>query len=582
MKGVYSVALTVAMLAATTLHGQRTEREQVVGGLTFVDQVQVTVVNIDVFVRDRNGRPVTGLSREDFRLLQDGNARELSHFAAYDEEVLTAILSPAEAAREPAAGGGVPDQPAEGFVDIQPVHVVIYVDNENIRPFDRNRVLAQVRQFVAELMKPNVQVMVISAQRSAEIVAPFTNDPREVQDALRSMTRLYGAQVDRDRDRGRLIHDMQAVLNDESKDGLRSDPAAARDLEERIRVYAEEITMELGYSINNLREILTTLAGLPGRKILVHVSSGLPAVPGRDLITWYGDLYQKTSSLPMLARYNRRQLYDAVASSANAQGVTFYTIDATGLAGDAAASAEYSRPLDPITSGIYVRNQQEPLLFLAESTGGRAMVDSNDVTGLLEELREDLFTYYSLGYTLSASGSDTLHRIEVEIPEHPEYTLVYRKTLVEKSIETQVQDQVISGLMLALDHNPMSINLKTGVEKPTTEGRWIVPIEIGIPIESVALLPEAAEYAGHVVLFLANRDRKGRQSDMQRREIEIRMPAADYATRRNERYVAAFDLLFDEGEHDLVVGVLDPVTRQTSFTTLRISVPTPASRRKVS
>jgi hypothetical protein len=234
--------------------------------------------------------------------------------------------------------------------------------------------------------------------------------------------------------------------------------------------------------------------------------------------------------------------------------------------------------LDPITSGIYARNQQEPLLFLAESTGGRAIVDSNDVTGLLEELREDLFTYYSLGYTLSASGSDTLHRIEVEIPEHPEYKLVYRRTLVEKSLETQVQDRVISGLMLALDHNPMAIDLTAGVERPATEGRWIVPVEIGIPIESVALLPEAGDYVGRVVLFLANRDRKGRQSDMQRRQFEIRMPAADYETRRNERFVAAFDLLFDEGEHDVVVGVLDPVTRQTSFANLRLSVPTAAKK----
>jgi len=579
MKKSFLVASVAILLAVTSSQGQEVARDEVVGGLAFVDQVQVTVVNIDVYVRDRQDRPVTGLKKEDFSLLQDGRQREISHFAAYDEEVLSAILAPGKT-----SGGDqstvetVPDQTAPDVENIQPIHVVIYVDNENIRPHDRNRVLAQVRHFVAELMKPNVQVMVISVQRSVEIVAPFTNDPQEVDQALRSLTRIYGARVDQDRSRGRLIHDMQAAESDTSKGGLRNDAAAASDLQSRIDVYAEEIAMELGYSVNNLREVLTTLAGLPGRKILVHVSNGLPAVPARDLITWYGDLYQTTSSLPMLARYNRRQLFDSVASNANAQGVTFYTIDATGLAGDAAASAEYARPLDPITSGIYARNQQEPLLFLAESTGGRAVVDSNDVTGLLEELREDLFTYYSLGYTLSTSGSDTLHRIEVEIPEHPEYKLVYRKTMVEKSIETQVQDQVISGLMLALDHNPMALDLNLGEGKPTVEGRWIVPIEIGIPIDSVALLPEAGEYVGRVVLFLANRDRKGRQSDMQRREFEIRMPSADYETRRDERYIAVFDLLLDEGEHDIVVGVLDPVTRQTSFAILRTSVPTEAKR----
>ena len=576
-----AVVLTAILLVGATVTGQEIDKEQVAGGLAFIDEVQVTVVNIDVFVRDRQDRPVTGLTKEDFRLVQDGHERTLTHFAAYTEEVITSIMAEREAlAVSPTlpVGDDGAAEPASGQGDIaadlvQPVHIVLYVDNENIRPHDRNRVLAQVRRFIREVMQPHVQVMVVSVQRSAKVVQPFTNDSRAVQDAVRSMTQLYGARTDHDRQRGRIIHDMQAVMNDTSSGGLRNDQVAARDLEDKIRVYAEEIAMELGYSINTLREVLTTLGGLPGRKVLVHVTSGLPAVPARDLINWYGDLYQRSSTLPMLARFNRRQLFEAVASSANAQGVTFYTIDASGLGGDAAVSAEYSRPVDPMTSSIHVINYQEPLLYLAERTGGRAIVDSNDATSLLEEMRDDLFTYYSLGYTLSSSGSDTVHRIEVELPGHPEYNLVYRRTLVEKSLETQVQDQVVSGLMLALEDNPMALDLNAGVERPASEGRWILPIEVGLPIESIALLPEAEEYVGRVVLFVANRDMKGRQSDVQRRQFEIRMPPEDYETRRSERYVATLDLLLDSGQHRVVVGVLDPVTRQTSFQTLTRSVP---------
>jgi hypothetical protein len=252
--------------------------------------------------------------------------------------------------------------------------------------------------------------------------------------------------------------------------------------------------------------------------------------------------------------------------------VTFYTIDASGLAGGGSASAEHSRPIDPVAAGIHLFNYQEPLLFLAEKTGGRAIVDSNDVTSLLEEMRDDLFTYYSLGYTLSASGSDTVHKIEVELPAHPEYKLVYRRTLVEKSLESQVQDRVVSGLLLALDDNPMALEITAGEPKPATGERWILPVEVAVPIESVALLPEAGEYVGRVVLFIANRDMKGKQSDIQRRQFEIRMPPEDYETRRGEHYVAALDLLLDVGEHKIVVGALDPVTRQASFVSLRRNV----------
>ncbi len=559
--------LLAAGLAAS---GQETDLEEARGGLAFVDEVHVTVVNIDVFVRDRQGNAVTGLAQEQFRLLQDGHERKLSHFAAYTQEVISEIM----AAREqmPATSPVIQPRNEGSTEDVQPVHIVLYVDNENIRPFDRNRVLAEVRQFVDEVMKPHVEVMVISVQRSPKIVQTFTNDPQVVKNALRSLTQVYGARTDADRMRGRIIHDMLAVMDEGPQEGRRSDSREAAALQERIRSYGEELAMELDYSINSLREVLTTLAGVPGRRVLVHISSGLPAVPARDLITWYGELYQRSSTLPLLARFNRRYVFESVASSANAQGVTFYTIDASGLAGSGAASAEHSRPIDPVATSIHLFNYQEPLLFLAEKTGGRAIVDSNDVTSLLEEMRDDLFTYYSLGYTLSASGSDTVHRIEVELPDHPEYELVYRRTLVEKSLETQVQDRVVSGLLLALDDNSMGLEITAGEPKPATGERWILPVEVAIPIESVALLPEMGEYVGRVMLFIANRDLKGKQSDIQRRQFEIRMPPEDYETRRGERYVAALDLLLDVGEHKLVVGALDPVTRQASFVSLRRNV----------
>jgi VWFA-related protein len=402
-----AIAWIAIVAVGPTAAGQEVEKEEAVGGLAFVDEIQVTVVNIDVFVRDRDGKPVLGLSERDFRLRQDGTERRLSHFAAYTQQVISEIMAAREeeAMSGPAAGpAGVVTEEAEGPADlIQPVHIVLYVDNENLRPFDRNRVLSQVRRFVSEVMQPHVQVMVISVQRSPKIVQGFTDDPRAVKDALKSLTKVYGARTDWDRNRGRIIHDMQSMMESTPNQGARADQNEAINLEDRIRSYADEMALELNYSLNSLREVLTTLAGLPGRRVLVHISSGLPAVPARDLINWYGELYQRTSTLPMLARFNRRQVYNALASSANAQGVTFYTIDASGLAGASSVSAEHSRPVDPMITSIHVINYQEPLLVIAEKTGGRAIVDSNDITELLEEMRDDLFTYYSLGYTLSST-----------------------------------------------------------------------------------------------------------------------------------------------------------------------------------
>jgi VWFA-related protein len=576
-----TVVLSVALMVA----GQETDTEEVVGGLAFVDEVKVTVVNIDVFVRDRKNNVVTGLTQDDFILKQDGQVRTLSHFAAYSQEVIAEIMKRREREATPVVALPVPDdgvdeapsKKEEGIATlaarIQPVHLVLYVDNENIRPFDRNRVLTQVRGFLREIMQPHVQIMVVSAERSVRIAQPFTNDSKEVADALRGLRRLYGGRSDQDTERGRLIHDFQAMEDKKTSGEAQNMQREAVDLEGRIRNYGEEIAFELGYSVAAVREITTALAGLPGRKIFVHVSSGLPMVAARDLISWYGELFQNRSILPMLARFDRSAYYDALASTANAQGVTFYMIDASGVSATAAASAEYSRPVDPMAANIHIVNYQQPLQLLAESTGGRAVIDSNDVTEGLEELRDDLFTYYSLGYTISASGSDKIHRIKVDLPRHPEYKLVYRKTFVEKSLESSVQDTVVSGLMLDLDINPMGLEIEADVARPADNDRWILPVEIRFPIESVALLPEGDEYVGRVELFISNRNLKGRQSDVQRRKFEIRMPPEDYETRRKQAYVAELQLLMEEGSHKVVVGLLDPITRQSSYASLTRTVP---------
>ena len=100
-----TVVLSVALMVA----GQETDTEEVVGGLAFVDEVKVTVVNIDVFVRDRKNNVVTGLTQDDFILKQDGQVRTLSHFAAYSQEVIAEIMKRREREATPVVALPVPD-----------------------------------------------------------------------------------------------------------------------------------------------------------------------------------------------------------------------------------------------------------------------------------------------------------------------------------------------------------------------------------------------------------------------------------------------------------------------------------------
>jgi VWFA-related protein len=423
-------------------------------------------------------------------------------------------------------------------------------------------------------MYSHVQVMVVSYERSLKILQPFSNDNDDVYNAVKEVFRAVGGRTEWDNARSRILRDLGNLREQKGTVKGSGDPTRDQlELQGRIQSYADQLASDLDFAINSLREVTTSVAGLEGRKFLVYVSNGLPMTPGRDLFHEFSQIYQSAPLLTMMTRYSKKRLYDTLASTANAQGVSFLTIDASGLGGSGHVSAEYSTPIDPVTATIYTANHQETLGYLADRTGGRAILNANDISDGLEDFRHDLFTYYSLGYTISNSGTDRVHRIRVEVPDHPEYELSYRRTFVEKSLATQAQNTVISGLMYDIDVNPMGITTSTLAAKPATGERWMLPLVVSIPLESIALVEQGGEYIGQVVVFLAARDTQGKQSDLQQREQEIRVPAAEYDTRRRGSIAIEMDLLMEEGRYRVAVGVMDSLTRQTSFETLNREVP---------
>ncbi len=546
------------------------ERPEVVGGLAFVDEVELTVVNVDVFVTDKDGSAVQGLTADDFFVLQDGQKKVLSHFAVFNEDVISNLQNEpsvaADAALPPVAEAGTAAEPGvSARLEIKPVYIVVFIDNENLRPMDRNRVLLQARRFLAEVMYPHVRVMVVSYQRSLKVLQPFTDDPKEVSDALRAVATMTAARPVQDTERKKILNEFSTI----KQRGTRPSENDRLEIEGQIRSYADVVANELDFAINAVREVSVTLSGLPGRKYLLHVSSGLPMVPAKDLLYQYSTTFQNQSTLALEARLNHRRQFQNLASAANAQGVTFYTIDASGLGGSTnTVSAEYAGSIDPITAGLYQINQEEPLQYIAEKTGGRAILGTNDITAGLNRFRQDLFSYYSLAYTISGSGSDTIHRLDAELPDHPEYELSYRRSFVEKSLESRVQDRVFSGLTFDIDDNPMALSVETNEITPASDERWVLPIEVHFPLDSIALVPEGDDLVGRVAVFVAVRDNEGRQSDMHRSEHQIVVPHGDLENQRNDDYTIELPLLMNSGNYRIVVGLMDRLTRQASYATV--------------
>ena len=63
----------------------------------------------------------------------------------------------------------------------------------------------------------------------------------------------------------------------------------------------------------------------------------------------------------------------------------------------------------------------------------------------------------------------------------------------------------------------------------------LLPVEISVPIEKIALIPDGRELVGYVMAYYAARDDEGKQSDLQRTEHPISIPASSYDEQKKQQ-----------------------------------------------
>lgn len=574
MRAFARCALLAALLAGGSLVlGQdqpADDRDSIrpIGGLAFVDELEVTVVNIVAYVTDKQGAAVTNLTRDDFRILHDGEERPISNFQLYTEELIRSYYQaeegpPLAPAAEPGAALETPP-----LTEIQPVWVMILVDNDNLQPLDRNRVLGQLRTFVRENTKPPVKMMVASTNRALKVEQEFTDDSTDILGALEGVKMTTGGRTSRDTARSEVYDEIDRFTQSQSSSG-QSSLSQARSL---AVSFAEEELNGLQFTFGVIREAVNLLAGLPGKKMILHVSNGLPMTPGIDLFYALSSAYNQPGMVTEGMRYSQNRQYDSLVKNANAQGVTLYTIGAGGLENVAMGSAEHHAPRDTVAASMEHDNYIDTLRFIAEETGGVAIVNANDIRPRLDRVEQDFYSYYSLGYNLQMSGADKVHQVKLTLPGHPDYDIRYQRRFVEKALESRVQDKVLTGLVIPLDENPIQILLETGDQAPASEDRWTVPFKLSFPLANIALLPEGGDYVGRVSLFIAARDTEGKQSDVVRQEHEVRIAAADYEEAQRRRFSVQASLLMETGSFKVSVALLDQMTRQAGFTTTSVVV----------
>lgn len=562
----------------------------------FGEAVDVNVVNVDVFVADRNGRPVQGLQRGDFEILEDGKRVEVTNFEAFQ---VGGLEGNSEASPIDSAAPGAETAPEDRL------SLVVFFDNANLRPENRARVLGQLRDFLGKAVGPKDQVMIVTHSLSLQVRLPFTSDTAKIQAVLDQIGKMPATGGEADSARRQALSEISSIRDLSNREnplaGQLESPCAPR-IVHPVENYARSVREEVIRSLSATKVLVNSLAGLPGQKALLHVSDGLPLTPGEELFQVLfeicgggsassgasGGINVQDGELLNVEDYKGRQaLMDAqrfstakeigqLAAHAAANRVTMYTIQATGLRGAASAPGTLGpdeRVLHlPAVADIQVKNAQESLNALASGTGGRTVFDANDIRGDLAKIKEELGTYYSLAYSPAHSGDGRDHRIEVRVRK-PGLRVRHRQSYRDKPAIEKVVDRTLTALYHGVGENPLGITVEVGEQAAGADGTWAVPVQLRIPLFKVFMESQQDQsYKGKLWLLVAVRDVKGSTSPMRQVEVPIHIPREQVLTAMGQFFLYELKLSLRPGEQYLGIAVRDPVTSTTSYLSQKVTV----------
>lgn len=329
-------------------------------------------------------------------------------------------------------------------------------------------------------------------------------------------------------------------------------------------------------TIRDLELAVEGLGGLPGRKALVYISNGLPMIPGLDLVLPVVDPQEMSRLRPTL---DCSREFSALVETSLRSGVSLYAIDAAGLSVPAGTSAQASSPAMHQYDFEISNNIDAAMLYFSAATGGHAVVNTNRIGLGLESLRDDLFSYYSLGFTVPASQRDTSHRVEIRLPRHQDLKIRHREVVYEKSADTRARELVMAGLMTGEEDNPIEMEITRGDVVSNQKGVLQIPLRIVVPIANVSLTPieDDGDFSGRLLVFVASKGPGGRSSEIAQQEFEFVVRAGDLTQAVRQAIALEISILVAPDDVSVSMAVADPASGVVSYRSFHPSTPEPGA-----
>lgn len=507
---------------------------------SFGEIVDVRVVNLEVVVTHK-GQRVEDLDRDSFRLLVDGTEVPIEYFTEVRDGRAAVSTEPSTAV--PALEPGKPIG----------TRYLVFIDDYFAVPAYRNQALRELSDQLSLLGPQDHMAIVAFDGRKVEMLSSWTRSLVQLNSALDEARQRTAFGLQRKSEQRRVDTlarlDSRGALGYFGGRGVRTGlagpgvyPYSSFDLP-----YEEEVRWQVSRVVQGATSALRAFAQPPGRKVMLLLSGGWPAVS-----------LDSTS----IARYGVRdqRVFDPLIDTANRLGYTLYPVDLNSDSGLLAGSAEYGDLLQATleSNRRQARDgwEEDALYYLADSTGGRASVDGAR-NHALERVVDDTRSFYWLGFSPTWEQNDQRHRLKVEMRVKG-LKVRTRDSFSDLSRQSEITMMVESAQLFELPL-PGQGSLGVSFGEPTQAGfkKVTVPVRLEIPLDRVTLLSVAGGYAANLELRVAATDDDGGISEIPTVPVELH---GDGTPAEGAMAVFETQLKLRSKPHRLLLSLYDPTS----------------------
>ncbi|MGB7434464.1 MAG: VWA domain-containing protein [Candidatus Acidiferrum sp.] len=385
-------------------------------------KVSTEIVLVNVVARDKHGNLIKDLKKDDFTLYEDGKKQELASFDFEKVDEMVMAGAAGKTVTGTAEQGGLLNKNVQKSLDARDRRLMLmFFDFSAMEPDDIDRSVDAAKKYVNSKMQPADLVALMSLDTNLQLDLDFTDDKAKILAKLSSYNSSEG----------------QGLEN--GAEGSSSGEA------ETSGSYTPDDTDYNTFSADRkllaLEAVMSAMGKIPQKKSLIYFSNGITQ-SGID---------------------NQSALREATAAAVRAN-VSIYPVDVRGLSSFPPGGQAQSASLhgQSAYTGASVLNDlngndasQETLYTLAADTGGKAFMDTNDLSGVFSVVQRDTSAYYVLGYTSTNHLKDGRYRrLKVQV-NRPDIKLEYRagyyadrdyQHMKSTDRETQLEDELAAEL----------------------------------------------------------------------------------------------------------------------------------------